>query len=466
MDALDAPDQRELETIMTEPEQLAAPLEVPPQRNHWMPFDFTKSTSIADIFIPYAYCHSPIIATALKVSQVVTRMITPGDPDGMIEGLGFRSTQILNVPIVQIGLPAETDPVGISAELAGNRIPHLLRTANRLRACSSTASASVPCDLNGEPLESEDAAWAAYRDVVKQIFSSQARRPGRDQAVAGLLSKIPRLSDTFIRDGFLTADAIADNFVVRRSDDVLDKKSESKLLPEEMSLLFGSDPADTTIVEGPRLAAMDLAIRWGLHEASTKVSTLVVDCLNRDIDPSERMLLIHSKWPSLSDPLSRFSSELKEEYHKIFEFDQLPLFFQVDDSGCAITIRSNLARWSMTRWGSAGNSPKLASILFDAQNILTTPDAALHLVQHARCFRQRLLMTIDSACDDPLVHLPALRDVSNWIVLEPVDGAVPSTTEQTAYRIRIRKSQLLPPIVVGIYVHDPSLGTWAGTPST
>jgi hypothetical protein len=388
------------------------------------------------LIVRYAISENPAIALAIGKHPKFFVPVVPGRPAVIVEGVSMAAYRFQNISILDVGLPSDAQPEAIASTLAASAIPFILIADEWTTASAAGRTATI-------------GVAAASTDVL--VFNAVAQlvlQVNRHGVLASLLNpSLLRIGEAMTPAPVMDADEIVDRLVLRRQHrDSSGNRWDSQLAIGPMAALTGIlggpfEHGGVTVIEGPRLAVVDLGLRISLDAAHlpTPTPVLLMESLHRDFDITERLLLVATGTSHADD-------------QQVNALASLPISLSIDDSGVLDFVTEPIANWAFPLEQRHGG----IVMLLDAQCLLADPGAWMKLVRLARISRRCFVVILATDQGDVPIDRPTMRTTDTWLT------CTPSGTEG-AYDVWIKTSWALPPIGVGTFTHDPLRGSWSAS---
>lgn len=398
------------------------------------------------LLIPYAISCNPIIATAIGLPIEHLWCCMPGTPAHVVNGFTLAVRNIQGLYVLDIELPPMVSTTNAQSVLTSASFPFLLVTPTH-------ATVFVRGDTESVPLADDRFDAQAFNDLVQRMM--ETKRFGRWATL--IEPEQPRLGEVFGGSSIMDTCELVDDWIIRSLPNSLESWTGGLALGPMKALQgvlggHGDGIGAITVIEGPRLAVMDLALQFALDAARGPVPTLVVDALHRNVHISDRLLLVDSGEALSGRPEMALDAEFDARFcAAATKIRSLPLSMAIEDSGSIDALCETVAKWV---WPPRqATDSRGAVILLDLQMVLNEPGAWMRLVRLAYMIKRLFVLTLATDQGGPPIHRPLSRHLSNWLICEPSSGG--------AYDIRVRSSWRLPPTSIGKFVHDPERGSWA-----
>ena len=227
-----------------------------------------------------------------------------------------------------------------------------------------------------------------------------------------------------------------------------------------ISLAGVMKPRSLTVVQAPRLLAVDMAFATALAVAQVGGHVLVVDLRDADIDFAQRIGLVHLGFPELSHQrMVMDSATANKVAHRLQEISSLSITMAVDRQLKLSDLSSLAVTWAITQSKPDQPAPVGLLIIIGAERM--THDAeqwrALKIIaMQVRCSLLVTLATEERPQSDE--YRKSDDHVDTWVRCDP-DTALPSDQSGTlSYRSTLERCWLRPPTTLPMIVHDSLRG--------
>lgn len=398
------------------------------------------------LIIPYSISCNLIISTAIGLPIEHLWCCMPGTPAHVACGFTLLARNIQGLYVLDIELPLVVSTANAQSVLTSASFPFMLVTPTHATVCVRGETETVP--LADDRFDAH-----AFNDLVQRML--ETKRLGLWATL--IEPEQPRLGEAFGGGSIMDTCELVDDWVIRSLPNSMESWTGGLALGPMKALqgVLGGlceGVGAITVIEGPRLAVMDLALQCALDAARVPVPTLVVDALHRDVHIPDRLLLVDSGEALSGRPEKALDAEFDARFcTAATQIRSLPLSMAMEDSGSIDAVCEVVAKWVWSPTQVADS--RGAVVILDLQRVLNEPGAWMRLVRLAYMTKRLFVLTLATDQGGPPIHRPLSRHLSNWLTCEPSSGG--------AYDVQIRSSWRLLPGSIGKFVHDPERGSWS-----